>query len=169
MLSQKLTDELNEQIRLEFYSSHLYLAAAAYCYTIDLEGFANFFIVQAEEEKFHAMKFFHYINEMDATIQIKNFEVPKSDYSDIEDLVNYTYNHEKSVTDRIYLLMDIATKENEFATISFLKWFVDEQVEEMATFKSLLQKLKRSNGNQSILFKLDDELATRVFTPPTTA
>ena len=63
MLSQKLTDELNEQIKFEFYSSHLYLAAAAYSYELDLDGFANFFIVQAEEEKFHAMKFFSFLSE----------------------------------------------------------------------------------------------------------
>lgn len=169
MLSQKLVDELNEQIKFEFHSSHLYLAAAAYCYTIDLDGFANFFIVQAEEEKFHAMKFFNYINEMDADIEIKNFEVPKVEYKGIEDLINYTYKHEKLVTERIYHLMDIATKENEYATISFLKWFIDEQVEEMATFKSLLQKLKRTAGDPTFLYKLDDEYATRVFTPPTNA
>lgn len=169
MLSQKLTDELNEQIKFEFYSSHLYLAAAAYCYQQDLDGFANFFIVQAEEEKFHAMKFFKYINEMNADIVMKAFDGPKSTYEDIVDLFEFTFEHEKFVTDRIYHLMDIATEEREHATISFLKWFIDEQVEEMATFKSLLQKVKRAKNDPAMLYTIDEEMATRVFTPPTGA
>ncbi len=166
MLSQKLTDELNEQIKFEFYSSHLYLAAAAYCYQQDLDGFANFFIVQAEEEKFHAMKFFNYINEMNADIVMKAFEGPKSDYVDIVDLFEFTFQHEKQVTDRIYHLMDIATEEREHATISFLKWFIDEQVEEMATFKSLLQKVKRAKNDSAMLYNINEEMATKTFTPP---
>jgi len=167
MLSQKLTAELNEQIKFEFYSSHLYLAAAAYAYTLDLDGFANFFIIQAEEEKFHAMRFFNFINEMDGTIRIQSFESPKGEYKDLVDLFSHTYEHEKLVTNRIYHLMDIASEEKEHATISFLKWFIDEQVEEMASFKAILQKLKRANNDPAIIYSMDDEMATRVFTPPT--
>lgn len=169
MLSQKLIDELNEQIKFEFFSSHLYLAAAAYAYELDLDGFANFFIVQAEEEKFHAMKFFNYLREMGAKIDMKAFDEPKKDYVDIVDVFDYTEKHEKVVTDRIYYLMDIATDEREHATISFLKWFIDEQVEEMATFSSLLQKLKRAQTDTAFLYVLDDEMGKRVFTPPTGA
>jgi len=169
MLSQKLTDELNEQIKYEFYSSHLYLAAASYSYQQGLDGFANFFIVQAEEEKFHAMKFFNYINEMGAAVKMQAFDTPKSDYEDLVDLFAFTSDHEQKVTDRIYKLMDIANEEREHATISFLKWFIDEQVEEMATFKTMLQRIKRANNDPSVIFNMDDELATRVFTPPTNA
>lgn len=168
MLSQKLINELNEQMKFEFYSSHLYLAAAGYAYQEDLDGFANFFIVQAEEEKFHAMKLFKFINDMDATIHMKAFETPKRDYVDLVDLFTFSLKHEEEVTKRIYNLMDIANEEKEHATISFLKWFIDEQVEEMSTFKNMLQKIKRSKNNPSVLFNMDDELATRVFTAPTT-
>jgi len=169
MLSQKLTDELNEQIKFEFYSSHLYLAAAAYAYELDLDGFANFFIVQAEEEKFHAMKFFNFISEMGARVEMKSFDTPKMTYDDILDLFEYTSAHEGVVTDRIYHLMDIATEEREHATISFLKWFIDEQVEEMATFKAMTQKIKRGKDDANVLYGMDDELAKRSFTPPTGA
>ncbi|MCT4542528.1 MAG: ferritin [Vallitalea sp.] len=167
MLSEKLLNEINEQIGYEFYSSHLYLAMASYCYSIDLDGFANFFIVQAEEERFHAMKFFNYVNEMDETVTIKGLETPPSDYTNIEDVYAKTLEHEKFVTSRIYKLMDIAMEEKEHATISFLKWFIDEQVEEEATVKGILQKLKRANGDISIIYSLDSEMAKRVFTPPT--
>ncbi|PKM93385.1 MAG: ferritin [Firmicutes bacterium HGW-Firmicutes-1] len=166
MISTKLVKELNLQIKYEYYSAHLYLAMAAYCYSIDLDGFANFFKVQAEEERFHAMKFFNYINEMDSTIDIQGFDTPPSDYSDALDVFERSLAHEKFVTSRIYLLMEIATEEKEYATISFLKWFIDEQVEEEASFKAIIQKLKRANGDVSILYAIDSELAQRVFTPP---
>ncbi len=167
MLSQRLIDELNEQIKLEFYSSHLYLAAAAYAYELNLDGIANFFIVHAEEEKFHAMKFFYYLNEMDARVIMQSFDEPRMEYDNILNLFEFTVAHEQIVTDRIYFLMDIATEEREHATISFLKWFIDEQVEEMSTFKSLVQKLKRAQDDPSMLYTLDDEMAKRTFTPPT--
>lgn len=166
MLSQKLVDELNEQIKYEFYSAHLYLAAAGYCYAQDLPGFANFFIVQSEEEKFHAMRFFNFVQEMDSKLDVKGFETPPGEYGSLIQLFEDTLEHEHFVTDRIYKLMDIATEEKEHATISFLKWFVDEQVEEMGTFKNLLQKLKRANSDAGVIFNIDAELATRVYTPP---
>ncbi|MBN2222147.1 MAG: ferritin [Vallitaleaceae bacterium] len=167
MLSQRLIDELNEQIKFEFYSSHLYQAAAAYCYSIDMDGFANFFMVQAEEERFHALRFFDFVKEMDANIVIKGLDTPPADFEGLLDLFERMLEHEHFVTDRIYLLTDIATEEREHATISFLKWFIDEQVEEMSTFKGFVQKLKRANNDPAVLYTIDDELKTRVFTPPT--
>lgn len=166
MLSEKLIEELNEQIKFEFYSSHLYLAAAAYAYDLDLDGFANFFIVQAEEEKFHAMKFFNFLNEMGARVEMRAFDTPKSDYKDLVDLFEYTTAHEQIVTERIYNLMDIASDEREHATISFLKWFIDEQVEEMSSFKAMTQRIIRGKDDANVIFGMDDELAKRSFTPP---
>lgn len=166
MISDRLLSELNLQVKYEFYSSHLYLAMAAYCYSINLDGFANHFIVQAEEEKFHAMRFFNYIKEMDRVINIQGLETPPSDYKDVLDTIERSLEHEKFVTSRIYHLMDVSTEEKEYATISLLKWFIDEQVEEEATLKAIIQKLKRANGDVGILYGLDDELALRVFTPP---
>lgn len=166
MLSEKLIEELNEQIKFEFYSSHLYLAAAAYAYDLDLDGFANFFIVQAEEEKFHAMKFFNFLNEMGARVEMRSFDTPKMDYKDLVDLFEYTTAHESIVTERIYKLMDIASDEREHATISFLKWFIDEQVEEMSSFKAMTQRIIRGKDDANVIFGMDDELAKRSFTPP---
>lgn len=169
MLSKRLLDAINEQIQYEFYSSHLYLAMASYCYSIDFDGFANFFMVQAEEEKFHAMKFFNFINEMDEKVVLTGIDTPPDDYADITEVYTKTLEHERTVTQRIYKLMDVAMEEREHATISFLKWFIDEQVEEEATVKAILQKLKRANGDVSIMYALDAEMGTRVFTPPANA
>ncbi|WDC84124.1 ferritin [Caloramator sp. mosi_1] len=169
MVSQRLFDKLNDQMNFEFYSSHIYLAMSAYFESIDLPGFANFFRVQAEEEKFHAMKFYTYINEMEGRITFKGIPDVENEYSSALDALKAALEHEKKVTKRIYELMDIALEEREHATMSLLKWFIDEQVEEEATVNSLIKKLERIGNDVSALYTLDEQLSTRVFTPPTNA
>lgn len=166
MLSEKLVAKLNEQLNYEFYSSHLYLSMAAYCAGENLDGFANFFLVQAEEEKFHGMKFFHFIDDKDATIRFSGFEDPSAEYQSVLHVFEEALKHEKFVTKNIYALMELATEEKEYATISFLNWFVDEQVEEESMFNNLIQKIKAAASDPSALLLLDMELAKRTFTPP---
>ncbi len=166
MLSDKLQSELNEQIKYEFFSANYYLAMAAYCAAEGFNGFANFFIVQAEEERFHAMKFFNFINEMDGRALMKAMEEPKNEYSSLEEIFTLAFKHEKFVTGRIYSLMDLAIEEKEHATISFLRWFVDEQVEEEASMSDLLNKVKRLGEKGEGIYMLDKELSQRTFTAP---
>ncbi|MCB2356256.1 ferritin [Clostridium estertheticum] len=168
MISERLFTELNKQMNFEFYSAHLYLAMAAYCAAEDFDGFSNFFKVQAEEEKFHAMKFYNYINEMNGRVTLEGMPNPKNDYKSLIDAFKIAYSHEKIVTSKIYNLTDIATDEREHATISLLKWFIDEQVEEEATFNGLIKKLGRINDDPTSIYMLDNELATKVFIPPVT-
>lgn len=167
MISEKLLKELNEQVNYEFESAHIYLAMAAYCKSQDLDGFANFFVVQAEEERFHAMKFYGFINEMGGKVSLRELKSPKNDFESLLEVFTDALNHEKSVTKRIYNLMDIADDEREHATRSMLRWFIDEQVEEEATMAGIIKKLERLNENSHGIFMLDDELGQRVFTPPT--
>lgn len=166
MFSEKLLNELNEQIKYELYSANYYLAMAAYCAAEGMDGFANFFVVQAEEERFHAMKFFHFINEMGGRAQIRGLDEPKNEYNSLEEIFTLSLNHEKFVTGRIYFLMDMAQDEREHATISFLNWFIDEQVEEEASMSDLLHKVKMLGSKGQGIFMLDKELAQRSFTPP---
>ncbi len=166
MLSEKLFTALNEQITHELYAAHLYTAMAAYCESIDLKGSANFFLMQAEEERFHAMKFFNYINDRDGIVVLEALENPHKQYKSVLEAFEAALAHEKIVTSKIYDIMDIATDEREYATVSFLNWFVDEQVEEEASFATLIQKFKIAQKDESMLHMLDIELGTRVFTPP---
>ncbi|WP_353892284.1 ferritin [Proteinivorax hydrogeniformans] len=166
MLSEKLQNELNEQIKHEFFSAHYYLAMAAYCEGEDLEGFANFFKVQAEEERFHAMKFFDFVNELGGNVTITGFDNPKTDFNSLEEVFQDALEHERFVTKLIHKLMDIANEERHYPSISFLQWFVDEQVEEEASMDSLLSKIKRVGENSHGIYMLDEELAKRTFTPP---
>jgi len=169
MLSENLLKNLNAQVNFEFYSSYTYLAMSAYAESVDLSGIANFFRVQAQEELFHAMKLYDYIFQKNGVVELDKIDKPEGKYESIVDIFETGYKHEQLVTSRIYKLADIASDEKEHATISLLRWFIDEQVEEENTFNTLLKKIKRAEDNPAALYMLDEELATRVFTPPTTA
>ncbi|MCS7458732.1 ferritin [Paenibacillus doosanensis] len=166
MLNDALSEALNEQMNFEFYSSHVYLAMAAYCSGESLDGFANFFIVQAEEERFHAMKIYKFLNDRGRRATITGMDHPHNEYRSMLHAFEQAYEHEQTVTKRIYHLSDIALNEREHATIHFLKWFIDEQVEEEAMFDSIIHKLKRIDKDSNAFFVLDTEFSQRVFTPP---
>lgn len=166
MLSQKLTDALNEQMNYEFESAHAYLAMAGCCSDMGLDGFTNFFMVQYQEEISHAMKFYYFIDEMDGRIEIKGIPNQENNFESPLAVFEAALKHEQSVTKRIYNLMDIAIEEKEHATKSFLEWFVDEQVEEESGMKDKIKRLERIGENSNGLYMMDAELAKRVYTPP---
>lgn len=168
MLSEKLEKSLNDQITFEFYSSYTYLAMSAFCESCDLSGFANFFRIQAKEELDHAMKLYDYVFQKGGKVVLGEIEQPKKEYDSMVDVFETGLSHERIVTNRIYDITDIATEEREHATISFLKWFIDEQVEEENNFNSLLKKVKRCENNSAALYMLDDELANRTYVAPAT-
>lgn len=167
MLSKKLLEGLNDQINFEFYSSYTYLAMAGYCESIDLSGFANFFRVQAKEELDHAMKLYDYVYQKNGSVVLEQVNKPQGDYDGIIDVFEKGYEHEQLVTRKIYELTDIAYEEREHSTISLLKWFIDEQVEEENNFNSLVKRVRRIEDNPAGLYLMDDELATRVYTKNT--
>lgn len=166
MVSQKLLEALNEQLNFEYLSAHYYLGMAAYFSNEGLDGFANFFMVQAEEERFHARKFYDYINEMDGRVNIASIDGVQNEFESPVDVFKVALHHEQIVTKRIYNLMDIAMEEREHATVSFLKWFIDEQVEEESGMKDKITKLERISENSHALYMMDAELGARTFTPP---
>lgn len=165
MASEKMLKALNDQMNFEYVSANYYLAMAAYCADEDFEGIENFFMVQADEERFHARKFYDYINDRDGRVKILQMEEPKNEFSSIKDAFETALNHEKKVTERINNLMKLAHEENDYATISFLNWFVDEQVEEEASMKTIIAKLDRIGDSAQGLFMLNKELGTRLFNP----
>ena len=128
MLSENLLQRLNEQVNFEFYSSYTYLAMAAYAESVDLSGFANFFRVQAQEELFHAMKFYDYIFQKNGVVELEQIDKPKFNFANIIEAFEKGYEHEQLVTSKIYGLADVAFEEKEHATMSLLKWFIDEHL-----------------------------------------
>lgn len=166
VMNETLSKALNDQMNFEFYSAHVYLAMAAYCSGESLDGFANFFIVQAEEERFHAMKIYKFLNDRGQRATLQGMDTPQNEYGSILEAFEHAFGHEKIVTRRIYDLSDIALNDREHATIQFLKWFIDEQVEEEAMFDSIINKLKRIDKDSNAFYMLDSEFAQRKFTPP---
>ncbi len=164
MISPKMQEMLNEQYHKEIYSAHMYLSMCSYFLDRDLDGFANYFKVQAQEELMHSEKQFNYMHEVDGKITMKAIAAPPNEFESIIDCFEKTLAHEKEVTKSIYSLVRQALDEGDFATHTFLQWFITEQVEEEASVKTLLKKLEMIGDNSSALYLLNDELSKRVLT-----
>ena len=166
MLSQKITDSLNEQINKEIYSAFLYLAMSAYCDFKGLKGFANWFTIQYKEEMDHAFRIYHYVQEQGAKITLKAIDQPPTEFGSPIQIFEKTLEHEKFVTKLINGLVDLAITEKDHATQIFLQWFITEQVEEESNANEILDKLKLAGEDGNGLFMIDKELAARVYHPP---
>ena len=166
MMSKKLQDAMNEQMKNEFYSGYLYQAMAGYFEAEDLPGFANWMRIQALEELTHGEKFFNFLCEVGARTNLLPIDGPKNDYKSPLEVLEYSLEHEKFVTASIGKLMTIAKEEGDHAKEIFLQWFVTEQVEEEASFGLLVKKLERIGDDGNGLLRLDEELAGRSFVPP---
>ncbi len=146
----------------ELYSSYLYLSMAAYFQTVDLRGFAHWMHCQAKEELFHGVKFYNYINERGGRALMKPIEAPETEWDSPNAPFDQAYQHEQKVTGLINDLVNLAIEEKDHATNNFLQWFVKEQVEEEATAKEVVQKLKLTGGQGNGLLMLDQELSQRL-------
>lgn len=161
MIGKKVNDAFNKQINEEMFSSYLYLSMAAYFESNNLPGFSHWFKMQAQEEMFHAMKFYNHIVERGGAIELlvikkpqRNWESPLKAYQD-------ALKHEEYITGCINSLMDLAQKEKDFAGRNLLIWFVDEQVEEEDSVNEIVEKLKMIKGQSHMLYMLDKELGAR--------
>ena len=161
MLSEKVQKALNHQLNAELYSSYLYLSMSAYFTHTDLEGFAHWMYVQAQEEALHAKKFYDFINQRGGRVNLTQIDAPPTDWESPVAVFENTLDHERKVTTLINELVDTAMEERDHATSIFLQWFVTEQVEEEANVGSVLQKLKLLKDSKNGLFMIDCELLQR--------
>lgn len=169
MIKKEVLNALNEQINAESYSAYMYLSMAAYFEHIGLSGFANWMKVQYQEESAHALKFFNYVTERGGKVILKPIAQVPVDFESIVDVYEKTLVHETNVTELINNLMNVAVAANDHASQSFLKWFIDEQVEEEANVERVLMTLKLINGQGNGIFMMDRELGQRVFVDPNAA
>ena len=166
MLSKKMEKALNTQINAELFSSYLYLAMSAWFTGKGMAGFANWMRQQAQEEMFHAIKFYDYVGERGGQVVLETIAKPEAKWKSSVEVFQATLEHERKVTGLINDLVNQALDERDHATNIFLQWFVSEQVEEEANASAILDKLKLIGKETGGLFALDQELAQRVFTPP---
>ncbi|MFC1508094.1 ferritin [Candidatus Omnitrophota bacterium] len=161
MLSEKIVASINEQINKEIYSGYLYLSMAAYSTSIGLNGFANWFTIQLQEELSHARKFYDYLKDKKGRIILSSIDEPPKDFEGPRDLFFKTLKHEQMVTKRIDGLVELAKKEKDSVTEKFLQWFVAEQVEEEENASKILHKFDPTGKDKDVLLKIDSELALR--------
>jgi ferritin len=161
MLSEKMQSALNNQMNAELYSSYLYLSMNAYFKSINLEGFANWMLAQAQEELMHAMKFYDFINQRGGRVTLAQIEAPPVEWTAPLAVFEETLKHEQKVTGLINDLVEVANAEHDHATQIFLQWFVSEQVEEEDSVNGVLEQIKLLGDAQGGLFMIDLELAKR--------
>lgn len=165
MLSDRLQDALNEQMKNEFFSAYLYMAMAGYFQAEDLPGIASWMRIQALEEMTHGEKFFNFICDAGGRTDLRAIDAPENAFTSPLAAFEFGLNHEQFVTSRINELVDLARVERNHATEVMLNWFVTEQVEEEANFSLIIKKLKRVEGDGRGLLLIDQELGQRVFVP----
>ena len=161
MISSKMAKAINDQINRELYSAYLYLSMSAYFEDLSLKGFAGWFRVQYQEEVTHAMKFFDYLCEQGARMELQAIDKPPANFKSPLAVFEQSLKHEQFVTKNIYALVDLAIKEGDHATNSFLNWYVDEQVEEEANASEIVARIKLAGASQGALLYIDKELGKR--------
>ena len=166
MLNAKITNLLNEQITKELYSAYLYLAMANYYNDEGLDGFENWFYIQAQEEMDHAMLIRTYLLNNDEKVQLYAIDQPQADFKGFGDPLDQSLEHERFVTASIHNIYAVAHEEKDFRTMEFLNWFIKEQGEEEKNASDLIRKFELFGSDAKGLYSLDQELNGRIYAAP---
>ena len=161
LLGKAVEDAMNEQIKNEFFSAYQYLSMAAYCESENLPGFAHWMRMQAREETEHAMKFYNFVLDRNGRVVLRGIEEPVVDFGSPLEVFEQALEHEQKVTAMINDLYGLAAAENDYASQTFLQWFVTEQVEEEKNAGDVVDTLKMVGDKSEALFLLDRELGQR--------
>ncbi|WP_312612429.1 ferritin [Oscillibacter sp.] len=165
-MDKTVSELLNNQINKEFYSAYLYLDIANYYDAKGLDGFANWYEVQAKEEQDHAMLFYRYMQNNDEPVKLLAIDQPDNAFSNLIDPLKVSLEHEKYVTALINAIYAAAQKVNDFRTIQFLDWFIKEQGEEEKNASDQITKMELYGGEARSLYMLNSELLARAYAPP---
>lgn len=157
---------LNEQVNKEFFSAYLYLAIANYYGGKNLNGFENWFLVQAKEEQDHAMLIRQYLLNEGEEVTLAAVEAPQNTFESFLEPLTVSLKHERSVTESIYAIYAQAQKVGDYRTMNFLNWFVTEQGEEEKNADDLIKRYELFGGDPKGLYMLNADLAARTYAPP---
>lgn len=166
MINEKMEKAFNDQINKELFSEYLYLSMKAYFERLNLKGFVNWFNVQVQEEHAHAMGMFDYVHERGGEVELEAIEKPETKWESPLACFEQVLEHEEFVTSRINALMDVADEVKDRAALSFLNWYLKEQVEEEASVGDVLATLRLIGDDKKALLMLDKDLSTRTFVQP---
>ncbi|MFA9424136.1 MAG: ferritin [Sedimentibacter sp.] len=166
MLNEKVSNLINEQINKELYSAYLYLDMSNYYTESGLAGFGNWFKIQAQEERDHAMLFMQYLQNNGGNVNFSEIKSPNITFSNYKIPLDESLKHEQYITASINNIYDEAMQIKDYRTIQFLDWFVKEQGEEEKNSEDLVLKYNLFGMDSKALYMLDSELATRAYSPP---
>ena len=166
MLHETVATLINEQINKEFYSAYLYLDFSIYYDEIGLDGFSNWYKVQAQEERDHAMLFLQYLQNNDVPVTLEAIAKPDAQLAANMDPLKAGLAHEQYVTSLIHNIYEAAYQARDFRTMQFLDWFVKEQGEEETNASDLIKKMELFGSDPKGLYMLDQELAGRTYAAP---
>ncbi|MBN1688817.1 MAG: ferritin [Candidatus Omnitrophica bacterium] len=158
MLTKKMEKLLNKQIVEEYYSSNLYLAMSSWCKNQGLNGSANFMLKQAEEERQHMLKLYHYVNESGGHAIVPALEEPPVQFKSLGTIYEQAMQHEQHITQCISNLVTASWAEKDYATFNFLQWYVEEQHEEEAQFQGILDLVKLAGLDGRGLYLVDKQV-----------
>lgn len=166
MLNEKMEKEFNEQINKELFSAYLYLDMKSRFAEMNLQGFVNWMDVQVQEEKAHAMGMYNYVLERGGKVELLAINKPEVEGKTPLEIFEQVLKHEEFVTSRINHLMDVADEVKDRAALSFLDWYLKEQVEEESNVGGVLATLRLIGEDKKALLMLDKDLAARTFVAP---
>lgn len=166
MLDAKVAELLNDQINKEFYSAYLYLDFSIYYEEEGLDGFSNWYRVQAQEERDHAMLMLQYLHNNGEKASLKTVEKPDKVLKDKLEVLEMGLEHEQYVTSLIHNIYDAAYSARDFRTMQFLDWFVKEQGEEEKNAEDMIKKMKLFGEDAKSLYMLNSEMAARIYSAP---
>jgi ferritin len=159
-ISSKIAKAINDQIAYEASATYAYVAIGSWCERTGYDGSAAFFFEQANEENTHMLKFVHYLNNGGAEAIIPATEKPQAKFDSLESTFQAGLKSEQTVTKRINNLVEVAEREKDRATYSFLQWFVSEQIEEETLFETILQKFEVVGRDKLAVYQIDQSLAS---------
>ncbi|WP_454870997.1 ferritin [Priestia megaterium] len=162
MLPERLDQRLNDQLNHEFEASQAYIAMGAYFSIRGFYGFADFYLVQAEKKRSRAMKFYHYLVSADGNLLISKIDEPYCDFQSSLEVIQYSLEHEKVITDNIYSLILLAVELKAYPTLSFLQCFVDEQLEQEEYLRQIITELKGVPLGSKLFLSIDSKLSKKL-------
>ena len=165
-MDKKVYELINEQINAEFYSAYLYLSFADYYEEEGLEGYANFYEIQAAEERDHALIFRNYLHDNGEKVKLTAVAQPDKTFANFTEPLKEGLKHEKYVTALINKIYDAAHEAKDYRTMNFLDWFIQEQQEEEDTADTMIRKMELFGSDAKALYDLDQEYAARTYVTP---
>ena len=160
-MNKKVYKVFNEQVQAELYSAYMYLAMSLYLEDKNFKGMASWLKVQYEEERAHALRLAKFMQERGVKPELLQIDAPPAEYGTPLEVFTKALEHEQYVTSRIHSMYEVAVKEKDYAAMTHLHWFIDEQVEEEDQTREIVDKLTMVGDNMNGLFVIDSQLGAR--------